>query len=76
MTEVAECPHSPDLEPAWCSKCLAATRPPEPAPLTDDSVGPAVKARYSGECPGCGMPIYVGAMVRPRSHRWYHEGCE
>jgi hypothetical protein len=64
-----ECLHG--MNPAWCSHCLARSRPPVvPVP------GPPFLARVDGHCSGCNLPIHPGQVIRRAGARYLHERCE
>ena len=67
------CPH--DGDPFSCPPCLRARRPDlveTPAPTVERSF----VARFTGDCPGCNLPITVGQFCdRWTDGRTRHLGC-
>ena len=67
------CPH--DGDPHSCPPCQRARRGPEPS--TDEGWTTAFPAAYRGQCRECGLPIYVGQMIRMNrsTRQTIHGGC-
>lgn len=61
--------------PSSCITCMDEGNLP-PAPVERESVEYTFDALYSGECPGCSLPIVPGQIIAKTSvGRYLHVGC-
>ena len=65
-----ECPHGME-DPDWCSTCKHG-----PAKRNRHTYGPAIIARFDGQCQACNLPTSPGqVIVKADDAYWVHAEC-